>query len=565
MIRTEALSRPIPGIRVDRELLAWAGVVVLAAMLRFRELGARPLDPDEARVALEAFRGVGFGRLWGSPESASPGYTGLMSLVFFLFGSSDAAARLVPALAGAALVSLPWLARPMLGHGGALGVAALLTMSPILVESARSAQSASLLTMLVLVVVVASARVLVSSERHETIAPGWFLALGVASAAGLATDPMFALHVLGSAAACVFAFDITLIRARLSELRRVPAWPVLLSFALTLILYTTRGLNNPGGLQTGLIDALWTWAPELLQPARAPVAPLMVLIGTECLIVVAAIGGALGVGKATALERFAAAWTAIAVAIAIIGGRVDYRLLAPAALAAAMLGGPWLARVLQHQRWRDPMTYLVAGVAAVPLVAALIASLPALRQGNGQPTQVHMAALAGLAGTIVGGVALVGRRTTTDGLLCLALAAAVLGTFTGAARLSASTNTDLGRAGPGAVFTDELREVERQLAIWEWDQDRRPILADERLRQPLGWVLRSNRNITWTTPDEIRSGPAVTLGSARGDTLPDGGLRVTVGYRFVGLSDLSPVRAAEWLLWRRSIPRVESYDILLYR
>jgi hypothetical protein len=150
-------------------------------------------------------------------------------------------------------------------------------------------------------------------------------------------------------------------------------------------------------------------------------------------------------------------------------------------------------------------------------------------------------------------------------LLLLILTVAVFGTFVGAARLTASTGSELGRAGQGAVYTDKLREVERQVGIWEWDQDRRPILVDERLQGPLGWVLRSNRNVTWTAPQDIVAGPALKLGSARGDPLPERGLRLTVGYRFTGPGDITPLRIAEWLLWRRSIPRVEPYDILLFR
>src|SRR3954465_8568296 len=99
MIRAPALAPPFASIRFGPTVLLWATIIGLGAILRFRDLGARPLDPDEVRLALEAFRGVGFGRPGGSPESLAPGYTGLMSLIFYLFGSSDAAARLLSAVA----------------------------------------------------------------------------------------------------------------------------------------------------------------------------------------------------------------------------------------------------------------------------------------------------------------------------------------------------------------------------------------------------------------------------------------------------------------------------------
>ena len=74
--------------------------------------------------------------------------------------------------------------------------------------------------------------------------------------------------------------------------------------------------------------------------------------------------------------------------------------------------------------------------------------------------------------------------------------------------------------------------MERQIAIWEWDQDRRPILVDDRLQALLGWVLRSDRNLRWTGADEIRTAPAIKLVIDRVATLPEGRMRVTIGYRF---------------------------------
>ena len=33
----------------------------------------------------------------------------------------------------------------------------------------------------------------------------------------------------------------------------------MLGFALTLLIFTTRLLTNPGGLQAGFVDPLWIW------------------------------------------------------------------------------------------------------------------------------------------------------------------------------------------------------------------------------------------------------------------------------------------------------------------
>ena len=168
------------------------------------------------------------------------------------------------------------------------------------------------------------------------------------------------------------------------------------------------------------------------------------------------------------------------------------------------------------------MPYVVGAIAVVPLLAALVASLSALSKSSAPEPQLFYAGLAGFAGTVIGGLAMVGRRTVVYGLLFAAFALAAIATVIGGTRLSSAAASDLGKAGPGAVFIGELRGVERQLAIWEWDQDRRPILVDDRLQGLLGWALRSNRNVRWVGPDEIRTGPAIKLVSTRSEAIPEG-------------------------------------------
>ena len=55
---------------------------------------------------------------------------------FFLFGSSDVVARIVPALIGLALVALPLALRRWLG-GGRVGIATLMAISPTFVYFSR--------------------------------------------------------------------------------------------------------------------------------------------------------------------------------------------------------------------------------------------------------------------------------------------------------------------------------------------------------------------------------------------------------------------------------------------
>ncbi len=110
----------------------------LALLLRLLRLGELPLGDDEARWAVQALdlaRGV-------TPElGPQPAYIMLTTLLFFVFHPSDFAARLAPALFGAALVWVPFLFHDRLGKKAALVLAFFLAFEPGLLALARTAGS----------------------------------------------------------------------------------------------------------------------------------------------------------------------------------------------------------------------------------------------------------------------------------------------------------------------------------------------------------------------------------------------------------------------------------------
>ncbi len=74
--------------------------------LRLFRLGAAPLSDAEASWALQALELARGGSPLIGPQ---PFYVLITSLIFSIFGHSNALARLVPALSGSALIFLPWL------------------------------------------------------------------------------------------------------------------------------------------------------------------------------------------------------------------------------------------------------------------------------------------------------------------------------------------------------------------------------------------------------------------------------------------------------------------------
>jgi len=122
---------------VSREQAAWGGVLLLAGLSRFAELGSRAMSHDESIHAFLAFKLYQAGFYRHDPSTHGPLLQHMNAAVFWLFGASDATARLVPALAGVGLVAALWGFRRYLGRTGALLAAGLVLVSPTLTFYSR--------------------------------------------------------------------------------------------------------------------------------------------------------------------------------------------------------------------------------------------------------------------------------------------------------------------------------------------------------------------------------------------------------------------------------------------
>jgi len=135
-----ALDRTISlGAANPWQTLGWVAAFLAAAALRLSRLDAWALDANEAARAYE-----GWVLFRGQPPvtgEAIPDVGSLLLLLegiaFFLFGATDVTARLVPVLAGLALVALPLALRGWVGGPAALGMAGLTAISPTLVYASR--------------------------------------------------------------------------------------------------------------------------------------------------------------------------------------------------------------------------------------------------------------------------------------------------------------------------------------------------------------------------------------------------------------------------------------------
>ena len=136
------------------ELLAYVSLVVIALGMRLWDLGGRTLHYDEILHSWYSWRfavGLGYDH---TPLMHGPFLFHAAAATYKILGSSDFAARLLPALFGAALVGLPYLLRRELGRPGALMVAVMLAASPSLLYFSRFARNDIYMAVWVLALVI---------------------------------------------------------------------------------------------------------------------------------------------------------------------------------------------------------------------------------------------------------------------------------------------------------------------------------------------------------------------------------------------------------------------------
>jgi predicted membrane-bound mannosyltransferase len=117
--------------------IAAAGIIGLAAVLRFWELGIRTFHDDESIYALLSRKLADGGGFEHVPELHGPLPIAATAAVFRVFGDSDATARLAPALAGVLLAALPFLFMRFIGRPGAVAASLLLAVSPSILYYSR--------------------------------------------------------------------------------------------------------------------------------------------------------------------------------------------------------------------------------------------------------------------------------------------------------------------------------------------------------------------------------------------------------------------------------------------
>lgn len=271
------------------ETLAYAGLMLLAALVRLVNLSAAPLTASEANQALAAFNGTPL------PPGGSPLLYAVNQVVFGITGTSlgDAGARLAAALIGTIAVLLPWLFRRSIGRPGALAASLALAISPTIVFASRLIDGQAVVATLTLAALGCGLRYMEKRRQRDLNLAA--IAIGLALTGGPGMVTLLIVIGLGSIMAHRWlASDedraqLTELRHDTGALRQAVIWG-----AASALLVTTTLLINPGGLR-GVPEVISAWldawrATDTIGPLQLfqillVYEPLIVWVGLAGLII----------------------------------------------------------------------------------------------------------------------------------------------------------------------------------------------------------------------------------------------------------------------------------------
>lgn len=559
---TLATTSTRPRATLSLEIVFFAVLFALALAARLTGLGTHPLNDAEAREALTAWRFTQ--GLVGATLPASPAYLTLTALAFSIFGNLDFVPRLAPALAGAALTLIPWLARDALGRPRALLTAALLTVSSIVLTASRSADGTVLAVLFVLLTAVAAWRL--ASGRGGA---GWAVIAGGAFGASLASGPEAFLGLIALAFAVPLlpgAWDALMSavveRGRLIAIAALAGLVVMATF----LLLNRDGL---GAAAASLVSFAQRFTPG--SGGRSLTALIVLAVIYDPLIVVA---GVLSLASAFAREpvdRLAASGVMVIIALIVAsGGRSQFDLVWLTVFLAP-LAAHSLWRVLAEFDWRHEWSLSVI-VAVILLMLAAFAAISLTQFGEavrGTPTLLEgginwfqppwrtlgMAIVGVVMAPLI--VALIALGWSTRS--ALHGTAAALATLLFVATLAGGWGQNQGRAGSPAdlwwthpVGTDLARL--RQTLLWSGEQSigegtEIDVVAQASPDGALAWALRDFPKASFVTALSPDIAASAVITSATADSTAPELAAAYVGSPFA----VDPVWFPDTLFWNEQL------------
>ncbi len=332
--RDSRVARSQPAV-VTVELAAYVAITLAALAVRLVELGRWPLLPAEAQTALAAWRTLQ-GNAW-RPNAYVPLLYDAHVAVFWLTQATDVTARLLPALAGAALVWLPYAGRAALGRVGALMAALLLALAPTWVFASRSAEW-PILSAAVSGLLIAG---LWQHQRTGNARAGRVVA--IAAGLGLTAGPGVLTALVGvGAAAAVWRLKPGAVGTSAGRrLRGLASRRDLALMAGTFGLVGSALLTNPDGVAQS-VEWAGRWVAELRPGASGLGAlyyPATLALLEPLTLVLAVTGAAWGIVRGDGQDVGLALWALMALVLGTALGHRDPTWLLDALLPLVLLAG----------------------------------------------------------------------------------------------------------------------------------------------------------------------------------------------------------------------------------
>lgn len=549
-----------PALSVSLTTVVWLAVIVAAAALRLASLDHLPLTIDESARAFAA---------WQTSQGDTPaGWPGDMTAsltahLFSIFGSSDLLARLLPALAGSALIALLWPLSRYVG-GAALAAAGLLTFSPLLVHLSRSNLPYSVGAFLSLTIVLSLFAYL------RTQRPLYFFALILGLGLALSSDPVSTSTALIVIAFLIYEAGWRRSRGVLAAVEPIGRSPALIISGLLFLLGTlelgvTRfgtsvdRLSLPGLRQWVDMFALprdglpWHFHPGMLISYEAL---LLLLGGTAYLCLLSRWIISRG-RDVSFFQRFLFFWASGAAIIIAITTRREAGQLVLLLLPLALLAGSWLERIAAEAdtaSLRRAAPYLAPALALIGYIVFTFTQWA--RAGEVGSTSDRTGVIFASAGAI----ALIWIAWNTLGRRAAAGSLALVLVLLAIPAIHGSTSVMYGR---GSEFVADERidprvfQLQERLATIEVETPG-PIAVHESLLPALGWYLRDVKGVVFApSPTE----DAVAIVTPPGESAPSGYRRQEVWPIAEGWlpHSVDPLNWWRWLVYR------ESWDDLSYR
>lgn len=508
-------------LNITWEAILWAVIVLVAAVLRFADIGSMPLSPQETASALAAWN-VYHGAATDMPDGSLLTYG--TALIFFLFGVSDASARVLPAVSGVVLTLLPALLRRQIGALSSLACGLFLAASPTLVLYSRQVDSVMVVACLSLAVL-AFVLKLDETRRIEwayaaAVAGGALVTAGPAAFTALVGLACFALARMWHRGAAEEEMSGTMSLSQignrlgqnpgdLREAELVGASRIRRSVsagAVTVLILATGLLLNLHGIQEGVVDAAGAWAGALAGAgSTGSLASLpLLLITYDPVLTLLGLAGVIMVASTRHRTSGGLLWWLAAISILswAASGQSPEMTVLPV-VSVAVLGGIQAGALLSGLREQQTRRDLLAlASVAVPLLWLVVFALGHLSRPNPVVPSIFGAlpvTCLVLAVCVFGLKVGWGRMLGTIGLIGVGVLIV----------LSVHTSSILQRGEvepPGVVVTVGdvralVRDVKEARDAMAATGQEGPIRVDKSLEYPLAWYLRDVPVVFESHPD----------------------------------------------------------------